>query len=337
VGEPRARKGSFLWHLQARTRSEIDKEDEVEQLGHPVRIISISFPNGRTLQEIAQVVDVEAVKGCDVVALPETWLGLSEHDPEPLDGTTITTMAALAKKHYTYIVCPIDRSDGNHRFNPSVLIDRAGRVVGVYDKLYPPWAELDADSPIEVGLEAHVFETEFGRVGLAICFDACLLGFWKRLADQGAELVVWSGAYSGGTTLQAHALMNHFYVVASTQKSDCTVYDIAGEEILYEKGTDLNVTHITLDLDKGIYHHDFNLEKRDTLLEEHSADVVQEKRFAREQWFVLKARRPGVSVRALAREYGMEELHGYIDRSRRRIDKIRGWAFVDGLRYRLHD
>ena len=71
----------------------------------------------------------------------------------------------------------------------------------------------------------------------------------------------------------------------------------------------------------------FNLEKRDRLLREHADEVIQEKWLDREQWFVLGARRPGVSARALAQEYGLEELRDYIDRSRREIDRLRGWPF----------
>jgi len=300
------------------------------QIGRPVRIISISFPNGKTLQEVARIVDQEAAGGCDLVALPETWLGQSEHKPEPLDGPTIMTMADLARKRQTYIVCPIDRSDGNQRFNSSVLIDRAGQVVGVYDKVYPYWSEFDVRPPVEVGREVPVFETDFGRLGLLICFDANFPEIWKLLADDGAELVIWSSAYSAGTTLQAHALTNHFYIVTSTQASDCIVYDISGKEILYEKIDGLNITQVTVDLDRGIYHENFNVEKRDELLREHPDDVFQEDWLDREQWFVLRAKRPGVSARALAREYGLEELRDYVERSRREIDRMRGFSFVAG-------
>jgi len=51
-----------------------------------------------------------------------------------LDGPTVTAMAAIAKKHHTYIVCPIDRKEGNRRYNSAVLIDRNGKVVLVYNK-----------------------------------------------------------------------------------------------------------------------------------------------------------------------------------------------------------
>ena len=37
---------------------------------------------------------------------------------------------------------------------------------------------------------------------------------------------------------------------------------------------------------------------------------------------------PGVSARALAQEYGLEELRAYIRRSRREIDAMRGFPFA---------
>jgi hypothetical protein len=143
------------------------------------------------------------------------------------------------------------------------------------------------------------------------------------MAAQGAELVVWPSAYSAGTSLQAHAQINHFYIVTSTQTCDCLVYDVTGEELLYEKSADLNISRITLDLDRGIYHQNFNLKKRDELLTDHAGEIVQEKWLDREQWFVLKATTPGISAREVAREYGLEELRDYISRSRHAINEMR--------------
>ena len=86
----------------------------------------------------------------------------------------------------------------------------------------------------------------------------------------------------------------------------------------------INVSRVTLDLDRGIYHENFNIEKRDKLLRERCDDVEQKQWLDREQWFVLRARRPDVSARDLARRYGLEELRDYISRSRREIDRRRG-------------
>jgi predicted amidohydrolase len=306
---------------------------ETDKIGRPVRITSISFANGRTRDEVFALVDREGARGTDLIALPETFLGQAADNStmEALDGPTVTGLATLARKHKTYIVCPLDRRDGDgigdQRLNTAVLLDRTGAVAGLYDKVFPYWSEFDKNQVVEPGQEAPVFETDFGQVGLSICFDANFPEVWARLADQGAELVIWPSAYSAGTTLQAHALMNHFAIVTSTQTRDCVVYDINGKEILYEVSPDVNVSRITLDLDRCIFHENFNMDKRERLLQEHADDIELEEHLLREQWFILRAKRPGVSARALAQQYGMEDLRAYISRSRREIDAMRGWTF----------
>jgi predicted amidohydrolase len=293
----------------------------MEQIGRPARIVSLSF-SPRGLTEVAAVVDQEGARGADLIALPETWQGQGDH-PETLEGATIATLSDLARRHRTYIVCPLDRLDGARRVNSAVALDRTGRIVCVYDKVYPYWSEYDLRQPVQPGRDVPVFAADFGRVGMAICFDVNFPEVWRRLADAGAELVIWPSAYSAGTTLQAHALVHHYYIVTATWTGDCLVYDITGACLLDESSADLNISRITLDLDRGIYHENFNLAKRDRLLAERGADVYQEKYLPREQWFVLRAGRPGVSARALAGQYGLEELRAYIERSRRAIDELR--------------
>jgi hypothetical protein len=64
-----------------------------------------------------------------------------------------------------------------------------------------------------------------------------------------------------------------------------------------------------------------------TASERTGEDIAEEKWMRLEGWFVLKAKRSGVGARALARQYGLEELTHYINRSRCEIDKCRGWEF----------
>ena len=301
--------------------------------GRPVRVVSIGFNPGLALERITELVDREGAAGADLIVLPETCRGQDEQTPEPLHGPTITAIAPLAAKHKTYIVCPIDRMDGNTRYNSAVLIDRQGQVACIYDKLYPVWqAECIQHPPVQPGSKVQVYETDFGRVGLAICFDVNWTSLWQELANQGAELVVWPSAYSAGRSLQAQAIQYNYYIVSSTHVPDCLVYDIDGTLLVHDKqnaGPEANITRIRLDLDRCVFHQDLNLPaKRDKLLHEHADDVELEQWWPMEGWFVLRAKRPGVSARALASQYGLEELRHYINRSRSEIDKCRGWEFT---------
>ncbi len=303
-----------------------------EKTGRPVRVVSIGFTQGHRLEEIAELVDTEGSRGADLIALPETFRGQDEKSQEPLDGPTIATIARLARKHRTYIVCPIDRIEGERRFNSAVLLDRDGQVACIYNKLYPVWQwECLKKPPVHPGEGLSVYPADFGRIGLAICFDVNWAPLWEGLSNLGAELVVWPSAYSAGRSLQARAISYHYYIVSSTWVPDCLVYDIDGEQVAYDKnnqGNGKNVTRITLDLDRCIFHQDLNLpDKRDRLIRERGEDIEQEKWLPMEGWFVLKAKRPGISARALAQEYGLEELRPYINRSRCEIDKCRGWQF----------
>ena len=295
-------------------------KNDVPSIGRPVRVLSLSFPQGMPAGRVSTAIEREAATGVDLVALPELWSGQEHHTPEAIDGPTVSAMAKLALGLRTYIVCPLDRLDEGRRFNSAVLIDRAGKVVCVYDKAYPYWSEYDLEPPVQPGCRVPVYQADFGKVGMATCFDVNFPEVWQLLAEGGAELVVWPSAYSGGTTLQAHALAHHYYVISSTLSGDCLVYDITGRRILHERIAGLNCTRVTLDLDRGINHENFNSEKLQELLAEHPDDAEKELHLPMEAWFVLRAKRPGVSARALAKEYGLEELREYIQRSQREID-----------------
>jgi predicted amidohydrolase len=304
-----------------------------ERVGRPVRVVSIGFKAGkRPLEWIASQVDREGALGADIIALPETFRGQNATSAESLDGPTINAMSRLAKKHRTYIVCPIDRKDGDQRFNSAVLLDREGRVACVYDKIYPVWVEECVNHSVHPGKAVCVHQADFGRVGFAICFDVNWSSLWEQLSDRGAELVIWPSAYSAGRTLQAQATHYNYYVVSATWIPDCLVYDIDGQQLVHDtnnQGEGMNITRITLDFDRCIFHQDLNRpEKVGRLLKERGEDVAEEKWMPLEGWFVLKAKRPGVSARELARNYGLEELRPYLNRSRCEIDKCRGWEFA---------
>ncbi|MGD0500371.1 MAG: carbon-nitrogen hydrolase family protein [Bryobacteraceae bacterium] len=299
-------------------------ETAPDSVGRPVRAVSISFSRGLSVEQIAGLVDKEGARGTDIIALPEGT-------GRDLDGALMTAVGSLAAKHRTYVVCPIGRADGDGRLNSAVLIDRRGQVVGIYDKMYPYWSEFAREPATKPGQTVKVFQTDFGRVGLAICYDVNWAPLWQRLGDFGAELVIWPSAYSAGRSLQARATDFNYYIMSSTRVPDCLVYDIDGEELVYEHANvavDTNVTRFTFDLDRCVFHQDFNLPtKLANLLKEHGDDVVREKWDPKEGWFVLKAKRPGVSARELARQGGLEERRPYINRSRCELDRRRGWQF----------
>lgn len=301
-----------------------------------VRAVSISFDwHVPPLAQLADRVDREAAQGTDIIILPEHCQGFDEHGQktlETLDGPTITAIAKLARKHRTYIVCPIDRRDGNLRFNSAVLLDRRGQVVCTYDKVYPVYQqECLSKPPVQPGELARVYQADFGRVGLAICFDVNWTSVFEKLSNLRADLVVFPSWFSAGRLLQAQAIQYNYYVMSSTRIPDCLVYDIDGDLLVHDQenaGNGVNVTRIELDMDRCLFTRDLNMpDKLNRLLQAHGNDIEREKWLPMEGWFVLRAKRPGVSARELARQYGLVDRHHYHNWSQCEIDKCRGWEF----------
>jgi len=301
-----------------------------------VRAVSISFDwHVPPLAQLADRVDREAAQGTDIIILPEHCQGFDERGQktlETLDGPTITAIAKLARKHRTYIVCPIDRRDGNLRFNSAVLLDRRGQVVCTYDKVYPVYQqECLSKPPVQPGDLARVYQADFGRVGFAICFDVNWTSVFEKLSNLRADLVVFPSWFSAGRLLQAQAIQYNYYVMSSTRIPDCLVYDIDGDLLVHDQenaGNGVNVTRIELDMDRCLFTRDLNMpDKLNRLLQAHGNDIEREKWLPMEGWFVLRAKRPGVSARELAKQYGLVDRHHYHNWSQCEIDKCRGWEF----------
>ena len=301
-----------------------------------VRAVSISFDwHVPPLAQLADRVDREAAQGTDIIILPEHCQGFDERGQktlETLDGPTITAIAKLARKHRTYIVCPIDRRAGNLRFNSAVLLDRRGQVVCTYDKVYPVYQqECLSKPPVQPGDLARVYQADFGRVGFAICFDVNWTSVFEKLSNLRADLVVFPSWFSAGRLLQAQAIQYNYYVMSSTRIPDCLVYDIDGDLLVHDQenaGNGVNVTRIELDMDRCLFTRDLNMpDKLNRLLQAHGNDIEREKWLPMEGWFVLRAKRPGVSARELARQYGLVDRHHYHNWSQCEIDKCRGWEF----------
>ena len=296
-------------------------------MSRPVKIMSIAFKlDGE--RKMLSLLNSSAREGLDLIILPETCLGNQIEALETLEtfnpgviGEVQKTAASLSVN----IVFPVYISRGGlKRVNAAIVIDRRGRIAAVYEKLYPYWSEFDLEPPCAVtGGGDCAVTLDFGKIGLAVCFDANFPGVWQNLRDQGAELVVWSSAYSAGSQLAAYSLIHHYPIVTSTQVPDAAVFDIDGREILYKKGEDSCVAEYTLDLDRCIFHENFNQDKAAKLVKERGDDIEIEKEYGREQWFIMRAKNAGASARELAALYGMTELTAYQEDSRAKIDAMR--------------
>lgn len=292
----------------------------------PVTIASVCGPNA-TPEEIFELARQAASQRPDLILLHECWCytgGKVEGGP---DDPMTKRVRALAKEYGTYIVHPLLVHGEDYDYNSAYVIDREGNIIGRYDKTYPYWPEL-VEKNKEGGnfpgaLRQPVIDCDFGRIAIFICFDANFPDIWSYAAEQGAELILWPSAYGAGKQLEAHALNNHYYIVSSTSSGHCMAFDINGERIVNVHHDRPFVQWITLDLDRCIFHENYNLDRLHRLVSEKPPRVEVEKHWPEEQWIIVRSAMEGVSAREVCREAGMEELRDYKIRSRRYIDSLR--------------
>jgi predicted amidohydrolase len=277
----------------------------------PVRIIALGFRNVPE-ERIWEALRAEADYRPDIVVLPEAWLG--DGYPRSLSAAVLHNAAEMAARLKAYILCPLyrDMENGLCR-NSAFLLDRRGTVIHTFDKIFPWWKEFQGTPPCEPGAVSAV-DIDCGRVSAAICFDVNFPAIWEAMERSGAELVLWPSDYSAGTALQAHAVTHHYPIVSATRLPDSAVYDISGAETRRVTGGEIVINKTVLDLDRRIFHENFNLEKREKLLAAYP-DIIIEAEFKREQWFILASQSDRVSVEKAAREFEMEDLRSYLRRS----------------------
>ncbi|NLB39429.1 MAG: carbon-nitrogen hydrolase family protein [Clostridiales bacterium] len=292
-------------------------------LRNPVRPVVIASICGMAAPDtMFDLVRQAAQAGPDLILLPENWQNLPE---EPEDSAVIGELSAIAREHRVYILHASQlRLNTGQKVNSALLLDRQGDVASRYDKAYPYWSEFtdNPDTNTLPGDTPSVFATDFGMLGIAICFDVNFPHLWEAMDIAGAELVVWPSAYAAGTQLAAHALNHHYPIVSCTAEGSFHVFDLDGRTIRHTQNPHAHTEWITLDLDRCIFHENFNEDKLRALLDQPDCPVEVENHHREEQWYVLRSRN-GPSARETCARAGMEELRAYKHRSRIAIDAMR--------------
>jgi predicted amidohydrolase len=214
----------------------------LDQIADPgprkVTIASINLRPDQThsaaesVRQFLETVEATVHGKTDLILLPEgiTVVGTGKTYPEvaeTIPGPTTARLGELARKHSSYVAAGMYEREGTAIYNTAVLIDRAGNVEGKYRKVYLPREEVEAG--LTPGSDYPVFRTDFGTVGLMICYDVFFADPARALATKGAELIlmpIWGG---DETLAKARAIENKVFLVASGYDHPTYIMDPDGE------------------------------------------------------------------------------------------------------------
>jgi beta-ureidopropionase len=278
------------------------------------------WPDTTTESRIKRILKrMEEVTGLnpDLICLPETFDTIWVQEQRPLSeiaedervpGPVTSVIADFARKHNCYIACPVITSAGGHFYNSTLLLDRKGNIAGVYHKIHPTKTEILPGNAYKGGgvtpgaLDQPVIETDFGKVGMQICYDTNWSDGWDNLKSKGAEIVLFSSAFPGGRMLNYYAMRNSCYVMSSTG-SDARIIDISGND-LASSTLDVRFAWKNVNLDK-ISTPTWTGQKIPRLLEKYG-DRIKIKAWDYNDIMTIESRDPDLNLHDLLKEFEME-------------------------------
>lgn len=161
-------------------------EDPMQTTTRKVAAVQVECKVGqaaRNLDRAGEQVQQAAGQGASLVLLPELTPGgyiLTEElwdTAEPIGGASVAWLARTAREFGIYLGMTFLEADGQDFFNTFVLAAPNGAIAGRVRKNPPASAEAYF---FRSGSDVHTIETEIGRLGISICYEALL---YERLLE----------------------------------------------------------------------------------------------------------------------------------------------------------
>jgi predicted amidohydrolase len=133
-----------------------------------------------------------------------------EYAEEEKTSPTLKSISNLAKEHETYILAgSIPEKENSNIFNTSYLFNRKGDIIKKHRKMHLFDVDVEGgiyfkeSDTLTPGNEFNVSDTEFGKIGMGICYDVRFPQLAQINVSKGAEILFYPGAFNM-TTGPAH-------------------------------------------------------------------------------------------------------------------------------------
>lgn len=194
----------------------------------------------KNMANAAAFVKEAAEQGADIAILPEMFNCPYKTSNFPIyaeeeGGECYRLLSGVAKSLGIYLVAgtmPEKDSEGKV-YNTSYVFDREGRKIGKHRKMHlfdiavKGGQHFRESDTLTAGNSVTVFETEFGRIGLAVCYDFRFPELARLMVEEGAKAVIVPAAFNM-TTGPAHwevmfrsrAIDNQVYTIGAAPARD---------------------------------------------------------------------------------------------------------------------
>lgn len=268
------------------------------------------------VRRASDILDAAARYEPDLVLLPETFAlaGMPASEipevAEDGEGPIVQMLKKKAKDGRMNMVAGHLIREGDHFYNRALVLNRDGRLVGYYDKMYPVGSEALAG--VKAGANVGTFDLDFGRIGAAICFDINWPSLWSEMARREIDVACWLSAYDGGFPLRCYAWEHQYPIVSSVFSYHARLYDITGEQVTLTTRWQ-RLGYLELNLDRQLFHTDNQMHKLLGIQSKYG-QAIRLKSLTEEHLFTIESFCERPTVEDIISEFELETYRAYIAR-----------------------
>ncbi|TKJ38753.1 MAG: hypothetical protein CEE38_03360 [Planctomycetes bacterium B3_Pla] len=257
--------GSIVWRQASMRPAAAAPEPRKVKVGTVYLRPRNSTPE-KNLELWCEQIDAAGKLGLDIVCLGETITAIGTSASlgdraKRIPGPMTQELAQAAGRNNIWVVASLNELEDDAVYNTAVLLNRQGRIAGKYRKIHLPREEWKKG--VRPGNTYPVFETDFGKVAIQICYDWFFPESTAIFALQGAEIIfapTWGntlpdedGKVDGESTFRVRARDNGVYMVPSVYSGNSLVIDPMGKILASSEGK------------QGLFWAEVDLNKRESL------------------------------------------------------------------------
>ena len=283
------------------------------------------------LEQLEGIVDQMAAqakqtygRGLDLAILPEVAITGEAGDDAvahsvSFEGEAKDAFTRKAREHSCYIVVPtylLDSKEKKLCSNAAILVGRKGEVLGTYRKIHlvVSLERGTMESGCTPGKSLPVFDCDFGKLGIQICYDIEFGGGWAELARRGAELIAWP-TQSPQTSQPAFRARDHrCYIVSSTWRHNASIFEPTGKIAAQIKPPQSVLVH-ELDLSYALLPWSAKLQNGEALRKAYG-DKVGFHYYEDEDCGIFWSNDPKITIGQMVRSIGVLDLEEEMARVR---------------------
>lgn len=212
---------------------------------------------------------------------------------------TIKHFAALAKRYNVVLPISFYERSNQAKYNSIAMINADGSLLGTYRKTHipdgPGYEEKFYFSPGDTGFK--VWDTQFGKIGVGICWDQWFPEAARCMTLMGAEMLLYPTAIGSEPYDSTIDSKDHWQICMRGHAGSNVIPVIASNRIGVEHATTENMQSSQI----NFYGSSFICDGTGKLLKEASRDKqeillcdinLDEHNALREEWGLFRDRRP---------------------------------------------